>query len=119
MPSRKIKQVDGIGRKELSSAVEEFLRHCKLKNLAKATMAYYTEDLTYFQRCTNLKYVHEIRRETLEDFIDHEMSKGNKVTAINARVRGLKVFFKFCAEREYMEEFKYSLIKEDESLKEP
>ena len=47
MPSRKIKQVDGIGRKELSSAVEEFLRHCKLKNLAKATMAYYTEDLTY------------------------------------------------------------------------
>jgi hypothetical protein len=39
MPSRKIKHVDGIGRKELSSAVEEFLRHCKLKNLAKATMA--------------------------------------------------------------------------------
>ena len=54
MPSRKIKQVDGIGRKELSSAVEEFLRHCKLKNLAKATMAYYTEDLTYFQRCVLL-----------------------------------------------------------------
>jgi hypothetical protein len=42
MPPKRIKKVDGIGHKSMSSAVEEFMKHCRRKNLAKATMEYYS-----------------------------------------------------------------------------
>ena len=41
MPGKKIKKVDGIGQKSLEEAIEEFMRHCRLKNLASATMEYF------------------------------------------------------------------------------
>lgn len=48
-----------------------------------------------------------------------EMEKGNRVTAINARIRGLRVFVHFCADKGYMDDFKYSLLKVDQEQKEP
>lgn len=119
MPPKRIKKVDGIGHKSMSSAVEEFIKHCRRKNLAKATMEYYEEDLTYFQRVMQVQTTGEICKELLDNFVDHEMNKGNKITAINSRIRGLRVFFKFCADLGYCKPFKFPLIKEDESLKEP
>lgn len=95
------------------------MKHCRRKNLAKATMEYYEEDLTYFQRVMQVQTTGEICKELLENFVDHEMNKGNKITAINSRIRGLRVFFKFCADLGYCKPFKFPLIKEDESLKEP
>jgi len=61
MPGKKIKKVDGIGQKLLDQAIEDFMRHCRLKNLAEATMEYYQEDLEYFQRITQLKYSNSIK----------------------------------------------------------
>ena len=63
--------------------------------------------------------VREVTREVMEDFIGHEMQKGNRITAINTRLRGLKVFFRFCEEREYMSDIGLKLLKEDETIKEP
>ena len=111
MPPKKIKKVDGIGHKSMSSAIEEFMKHCRRKNLAKATMEYYEEDLTYFQRVMQVQTTGEICKELLENFVDHEMNKGNKITAINSRIRGLRVFFKFCADLGYCKPFKFPLIK--------
>ena len=119
MSRRKIKQVDGIRQKTLETVIEEFLRHCRLKNLSPRTLEYYGEDLNYFQRCVTVENVHDITREVMEDFIDHEMQKGNRITAINTRLRGLRVFLRFCAERGYMNDIGLSLLKEDETIKEP
>jgi len=119
MPGKKIKKVDGIGQKLLDQAIADFMRHCRLKNLAEATMEYYQEDLEYFQRITQLKYVNEITREVMDNFVDHEMNKGNRVSAINTRIRGLRVFFNYCAEYGFIHGFKYPLIREDESVKVP
>lgn len=47
------------------------------------------------------------------------MDRGNRVTAINARLRAAHVFLRYCFEQEYLEEFPLSQIKEDESFKEP
>ena len=47
------------------------------------------------------------------------MDRGNRVTAINARLRALFVFLRYCFEQEYAESFPISLIKEDETFKEP
>jgi integrase/recombinase XerD len=41
------------------------------------------------------------------------------VTAINARLRAAYVFLRYCFEQEYLEAFPLSLIKEDETYKEP
>ncbi len=116
---RKIKKVDGIGQKELSGAVEEFIRHCRLKNLSPHTIEYYSEDLRYFQKVSPIRYVDEFTSQVMEDFVDHEMAKGNSISAINTRIRGLRVFLNFCADREYAKKLTFPLLKEDEHLKEP
>ena len=47
------------------------------------------------------------------------MDRGNRVTAINARLRALFVFLHYCFDQEYLAEFPLSKIKEDDSYKEP
>ena len=45
--------------------------------------------------------------------------KGNKMTAVNCRTRGLRVFLRFCAKREYMEAVTIPMMKVDETFKDP
>jgi len=119
MAGKKIKMVDGIGQKSIQEAVEDFMRHCRLKNLSAATQEYYREDLEYFTRVMQIKYISEFSREIMDNFVDHEMNKGNRVSAINTRIRGLRVFVNYCAEYGFMRGFKYPLLREDESVKVP
>ena len=65
--------------------------------------------IEYFLKWSNLKFVDDITKDVMDNFVAHEMDKGNKVTAINSRIRGLRVFFRFCVDREYMDGFKYPL----------
>jgi len=106
-------------RKNVSSAQEEFLRHCRLRNLSPRTIEYYRENLNYVRRVLKLEYADELTRERIDDLVAHEMDKGNKVVAINSRIRGLRVFVHFCADREYLDDFKYQLLKTDQEQKEP
>ena len=55
-----MKQVQGVGRITLDYAIDQFLRHCRLKNLSPRTIEYYTEDLRYFQKITEVTYLDEI-----------------------------------------------------------
>ena len=114
-----MKQVKGVGRITLDYAIDQFLRHNRLKNLSPRTIEYYTEDLRYFQRTTKVTYLDEITDKLYEDFILHEMDKGNKMTAVNCRTRGLRVFLRFCAKREYMELITIPMMKVDETFKDP
>ena len=116
----KLKQVDQISRKTVSDAFAGFMRHCQLKNLAPHTYIYYKENLQFFfDSAPQIKFVDEINQETIENFIGQLMDKGNRVTAINARLRAAFVFLRYCFEQEYLEAFPLSQIKEDESFKEP
>lgn len=114
-----MKQAKGVGRITLDYGIDQFLRHCRLKNLSPKTIEYYTEDLRYFQRTTEVTYLDEINDKLYEDFILHEMDKGNKMTAVNCRTRGLRVFLRFCAKREYMEPVTIPMMKVDETFKDP
>lgn len=119
MPRIKLKQVDQIGRKIASDAFTVFMRHCKLKNLAPYSILYYDRNIRFFLESTKVKYVEEINQELIADFISKQMDRGNRVTAINARLRGVFVFLRYCFEQEYLEAFPLSLVKEDETFKEP
>ncbi len=107
-------------RLPLEEAETVFLNHCRIKNLSPRTILYYQEDLEYFfAHLEGIRYADEITREVFEDFLIKQVDAGKKTTSLNTRIRGLRVFFKFCAEREYMEPFPVKLMKEDDTVKEP
>ena len=120
MPPIKMKTIDGIGRKGVSNAAAEFMRRCRLKNLSPRTLAYYDENLNWFQaQMPAIQFVDEITQEAIDAFICQELDRGNKVTAINSRLRGLFAFLHFCFDREWATPFRLSQMKEDETFKEP
>ena len=47
------------------------------------------------------------------NFIYNELEAGKKTSSLNTRIRGLRVFFSFCAEREYMKPIRPKLMKVD------
>ena len=119
MVRRTIKNPKEFQRKTLQEATNIFLQHCRIKNLSPRTLKYYEEDLNYFFSRIRVKYVDEITLEVYEAFLSGELEEGKKITSLNSRIRGLRVFFKFCADREYLEPFTVKLMKEDEEIKEP
>ena len=62
----KTKQVQGVGRSTLEYAIDQFMRHNRLKNLSSRTLEYYEEDLRYFQRTTEVTYLDEITDKLYE-----------------------------------------------------
>ena len=108
-----------VRRTTYTEAQNAFIKHCRLKNLRPQTVKYYTEDLTYFHAQTPVKYVDEITQDVFDGFILKELDAGKKTTSLNTRIRGLRVFFSFCAEREYMKPIEPKLMKVDEEIKEP
>ena len=120
MSKIKLKSVDGISRKRVADEYDSFMRHCKLKNLAPYSILYYEKNVKFFlDSLPNVIYVDEISQELISGFISKLMDKGNRVTAINARLRAVFVFLRYCFDQEYLEVFPLSQIKEDESFKEP
>jgi len=119
MVRRTIKNASIIQKKAVQEAKQIFIQHCRIKNLSPRTLKYYEEDLEYFFSHVQVKYVEQITLEVYEEFLSNELEAGKKITSLNSRIRGLRVFFKFCAEREYMEPLTVKLMKEDETIKEP
>jgi integrase/recombinase XerD len=108
---------DEIQRLTIPEATERFLRDCRIRNLSAQTLVYYEEDCKYFYEQVPLKFIDQINGDVFEEFVAQELEKGKKVTSLNSRIRGLRVFFRFCAEREYMSGFKFPLLKEDKEIK--
>lgn len=100
-------------------AVSSFNKYCVLKNLRPSTLEYYNEDLSYFYSKISVKYIDEVTQEVYDSFLYSELEEGKKVSSLNTRIRGLRVFFKFCADREYMNPINAPLMKQDEEIKEP
>lgn len=108
-----------VRRTTFSEAESAFIKHCRVKNLRPKTITYYEEDIEYFHAKVPVKYIDEITQDRFDDFIVAELDAGKKVTSLNTRIRGLRVFFSFCAEREYMNPIAPKLMKADEEIKEP
>ena len=108
-----------VKRITYAEATAAFYKHCRLKNLRPPTIQYYTEDLTYFHSQTQVRFIDEVTQEVYDNFIFQELEAGKKTTSLNSRIRGLRVFFKFCAEREYIQPIAAKLMKTDEEIKEP
>ena len=87
--------------------------------MAKPSLDYYDGHLKFFHKKVPVVYLDEITQEAFDDFIFAQLEEGKRTTTINSQLRGLRVFFKFCAERDYIEELSIKLLKDDAELKEP
>ena len=115
MPRITIKQDDQKQRRAVSDAQKIFIMHCKLKNLAPYTIKYYEENLNFFQNSNRLiKNVDEITQEVIDGYAGMLMTKGDRITAINARLRAIFVFLRFCFNKGWAESYPLSQLKEDE-----
>lgn len=115
-----MKHPDGIGHTRISDAVENFLKRCRIKNLSPRSLEFYDETLKHFTaHIPQIKFVDEVTQEVLDAFILGEMQRNNRVTSINTRLRGIYAFLHFCFKQEYAEGFQLSLLKEDETVKDP
>lgn len=119
MRRKTITNAADLNRITIQEATERFIKHCRIRNLSSQTIKYYTEDCNYFAARVAAEYIDEVNHDVLEDFIFQEIENGKKVSSLNTRIRGLRVFFNFCAERDYMEGFKFQLLKQDKEIKEP
>ena len=119
MRRMKIINAEEVRRTPFTEAANAFYKHCRVKNLRPRTITYYKEDLTYFHGKSGVRYVDEITQEVFDDFIFSELEAGKKTSSLNTRIRGLRVFFSFCAEREYMKPIHPKLMKVDKEIKEP
>ena len=80
----KVKQIDGICKKPIPDAFSAFMRHCQLKNLSPYSYLYYDRNLKFFfESFPKLKYVEEINKGVIEEFIGQLMDRGNRVTSAN------------------------------------
>ena len=73
----------------------------KVKQIDGICKKHYDRNLKFFfESFPKLKYVEEINKGIIEEFVGQLMDRGNRVTAINARLRAIHVFLRYCFEQE-------------------
>ncbi|MFW6030413.1 MAG: tyrosine-type recombinase/integrase [Halanaerobiales bacterium] len=110
----------------LQSGWDMFKRYCKIKNLAKHTIRYYSKCYNYFLRFLDDKLdedkemkINNINKKMVEEFslwLDNTYNMKN--TTINTRLRGIRAFVYYLMEQKYIEGFKVDLLRSDKAIKE-
>lgn len=104
----------------IQEAFELFLRKCKVKNLAEASIqAYKKKTVHFFEFMDNETLVSDITGDTVDNYILwlRENTNANDIT-INSYLRSLRAFLYYCMDCNYIKEFKIKLIKAEKKIKE-
>lgn len=106
----------------LESAFNQFLRSKRNANLSARTIEYYGIIFDIFTKFVDKEnYCSSITRDIIDDFITYlreEKERPLSSVTINSYLRGLRAMLYFFMERDYMYEFKISLMKEEKKVKE-
>ncbi|MFO7815153.1 MAG: phage integrase N-terminal SAM-like domain-containing protein, partial [Halanaerobiales bacterium] len=105
----------------LGEAWEKFKRHCKVKNLAEVTIDYYKHGYEYLLEYFGKDYkVKDIEQEYIEELIEDLMVNSElKKTSINSKLRAIRRFLYFYMDRNYLTNYKISLLKVQNKQKRP
>jgi len=106
----------------VSEAFDDFLEHCRIRNLRPETIKVYKLHFSIFQKFLNndTLLVSEITPQTVGEFVLDLRSDNhncNEIT-VNSYLRGVRVFLYYCMEMDYMPTFKITIPKADKKLKE-
>src|SRR6056297_1374671 len=97
----------------LGEAWDKFKRHCKVKNLAEVTIDYYKQGYEYLVEYIGKDYkIKDIKQEDIEKLIEDLMSNRKlKKTSVNSKLRAIRRFLYFYMDRNYLINFKISLLR--------
>ena len=106
----------------VSEAFNDFLEHCRIRNLRPETIKVYRLHFSIFQKFLNddTLLVSEITPQIVGEFVLDLRSDNhqcNEIT-VNSYLRGVRVFLYYCMEMDYMPSFKITIPKVDKKLKE-
>lgn len=106
----------------VNEAFDDFLEHCRIRNLRAETIKVYRLHFSIFQKFLNdsTLLISEITPQTVGEFVLDLRSDNhqcNEVT-VNSYLRGVRVFLYYCMEMDYMTNFKIRIPKADKKLKE-
>ena len=104
----------------VDEAFQNFIRKCKVRNLAETTISTYTVHYKIFEEYINGKsLVNEIKPETWENFILYIRKNRNCIDlTINSYLRSIRTFFYYMMGMGYVESFKVNMLKTTKKIKE-
>lgn len=115
----RIKMETNNRRVTLIQAEKLFERKCKVKNLSEETLRTYHDKLGRFIKWAgNDKLVHDLSKETIEDYILYLQGTGVRGITIATNLRHVRAFLYYCMECGYLHEFKISIPKVEKKIKE-
>lgn len=105
-------------KKSITEGFEDFIIHCKSKNLSEATIKSYRDTIEYtFSKFMSLDSLTEdINSTTIQKFIAYLKGTCVKDTTINSYLRMLRAVLYYFMKLGWMPEFKIQLIKADKEV---
>ncbi|WP_367976430.1 tyrosine-type recombinase/integrase [Niallia sp. RD1] len=99
------------------NAVDEFLKHCKIKGLSIDTVKFYDKELKQTRRSfvdidVPIDDLRQIKTKHIENFIEHQQSLNRAINTINSRIRAGRTFFNFCLKKGYINKNPYDDIQQ-------
>lgn len=105
--------------KRFEEGYEEFLNHCKIKNLRPATIEHYRNIIEYlwYKFYSSDRLIKDITLNTIEEFIMFcRQERKQKDVSINTNLRTMRTVLYYFMRMGYMNEFKIVQIKQDEEI---
>lgn len=101
-------------------ALNEFLRHCKIKNLSEHTLIYYKRCAKNFCRFFEAEnFCSDIGEDTYEEYKEFLQGLNEmKDITINTNLRGIKAILRYFMEKNYTRYFPIPMMKCDKVIKE-
>jgi integrase/recombinase XerD len=112
--------MNNVNIRSFKESLREYINYCRLKNLSEHTIDFYEETIgvfsKYYSNDEDFK-LKEIILSVVESYILYLKSTQSNTISINTRLRGLRAFLYWCMTRGYVEDFKITLLKQIEVIK--
>lgn len=118
---KKIRVISQTDNPTIERVIEEFNSSCELRGLSPRTVENYetTLDLFYtFLKANDIIYPKDVDIQVVENFVVYLKSQKLKDSTINYYLRNIRVFLKWCEDRELMKRVKVKELKIDTPIKE-
>lgn len=84
---------------KLSTAFEDFLQSCKLKNLAPATIKSYKNHWKKFEYWADYLYVNDISQQLINDYILYLNDYTDVTESINSNLRHIRAILNYFSDK--------------------
>lgn len=104
----------------VKEAFNEYQRYNVLRNLAEQTLIHKEQHIkNFFEFIDDDDYlIKDVNKELVDNYNHHLMNGDIKAVTVNTYLRNLRAFINWCADNNYVERFKITMLKVDEEIKE-